>query len=150
MKYHTVIVNIPKRINYFHDLTWSHGLTIKIYTYMYILTYINLGRLDTFNKKIKVNSIPLARCILTKVKYGKPVLWKILVHLVINLFVDSCDDNFKNSQREKLFYPIKYKSGVLAASNLFHKFTQSSKFYTFHYYVLRVQMFEKCDSSNRQ
>ena len=39
---------------------------------MYILTYINLGRLDTFNKKIKVNSIPLARCILTKIKYGQP------------------------------------------------------------------------------
>ena len=31
----------------------------------------------------------------------------------------------------------------------FHMFTQSIKFYKFHYYVLRVQMFEKCDSSNR-
>ena len=38
----------------------------------------------------------------------------------------------------------------LAASDLFRMFTQSIKFYTFYYYVLRVQMFEKCDSSNRQ
>ena len=33
----------------------------------------------------------------------------------------------------------------------FHMFTQSIKlYYTFHYHVLRVQMFEKCDSLNRQ
>ena len=39
----------------------------------------------------------------------------------------------------------------LVASDLFHMFTQSIKvYYTFHYYVLRVQMFEKFDSSNRQ
>ena len=37
------------------------------------------------------------------------------------------------------------------ASDLFDMFTQSIKFYyTFYYDVLRVQMFEKCDSSNRQ
>ena len=29
-------------------------------------------------------------------------------------------------------------------------FTLWIKFYAFHYYILRVQMFEKCDSSNRQ
>ena len=27
---------------------------------------------------------------------------------------------------------------------------QSVRFYTFHYQVLRVQMFEECDSSSRQ
>ena len=45
------------------------------------------------------------------------------------------------------FYLIQYENGWLAASDLFHMFTQS---YTFYYRVLRVQMFEKCDSSNRQ
>ena len=50
-----------------------------------------------------------------------------------------------------LFYLIQYKNGWLAASDLFDMFTQSIKFYyTFYYHVLRVQMFEKCDSSNRQ
>ena len=34
----------------------------------------------------------------------------------------------------------------MAASDLFHLFTQSFKFYTFHYHVLRLQLFEKCDS----
>ena len=43
------------------------------------------------------------------------------------------------------------KNGWLAAFDLLDIFTQSIKFhYTFHYHVLRVQMFEKCDSSNRQ
>ena len=49
-----------------------------------------------------------------------------------------------DTHREKLFYSIQYKDVWLAASNLFHMFTQSVKFqYTFHYYALRVQMFEK-------
>ena len=43
---------------------------------------------------------------------------------------------------------FQYKNGCLAASD--HMFTQSIKLYTFHYHVLRVQMFQKCDSSNRQ
>ena len=38
----------------------------------------------------------------------------------------------------------------LAASDLFHMFTQSIEFYTFHFNVLGAQMFEKCDSSNRE
>ena len=48
-------------------------------------------------------------------------------------------------------YLIQYKNDRLAVSDLFDMFTQSVKFYyTFYYHVLRVQMFEKCDSSNRQ
>ena len=39
-------------------------------------------------------------------------------------------------------------SSVFLEQILFHIFTQSIKFCTFYYYVLRVQMFEKCDSSN--
>ena len=35
--------------------------------------------------------------------------------------------------REKLFHSIQYKNGCLHASDLFHMFTQSVKFYTFHY-----------------
>ena len=48
-------------------------------------------------------------------------------------------------------YLIQYKNDRLAVSDLFDMFTQSVKFcYTFYYHVLKVQMFEKCDSSNRQ
>ena len=36
----------------------------------------------------------------------------------------------------------------MAASDLFHMFTQSIKFYTFHYHLLRVLMLETFDSSN--
>ena len=48
-------------------------------------------------------------------------------------------------------YSIQYKNDRFNASDLFDMFTQSIKFYyTFHYQVLRVQMFEKRDSSNRE
>ena len=49
-----------------------------------------------------------------------------------------------------VFHSIQYKTGRLAVSNLFHMFTQSNKFYTLYYHVLRAQMFEKCDSLNIQ
>ena len=50
-----------------------------------------------------------------------------------------------------VFYSIQYMNGWLAASDLFDMFSQSIKFcYKFHYHVLRVQMIEQCDSSNRQ
>ena len=57
-----------------------------------------------------------------------------------------------DTHREKnVFYSIQYKNGWLVASDLFDMITQSVKFYSTSYYnVLRVQMFEKCDPSNRQ
>ena len=56
-----------------------------------------------------------------------------------------------NTHRGKtVFYSVQYKNGCLAASDLFDLFKQSTKFYTIYYNVLRVQMFENCDSSNRQ
>ena len=54
------------------------------------------------------------------------------------------------SQEKAVYYSVQYKNGCLAASDLFHMFTQSIKFYTFPYHVSTVQMFEKGDSSNRQ
>ena len=55
------------------------------------------------------------------------------------------------SHGKTVFYSIKYKNGWFAASDLFDMFTQSTKFYyTLYYHVLRVQMLEKCDSSNGQ
>ena len=63
------------------------------------------------------------------------------LHLCIN------SKYFNDTRRKKQFST---RNGWLAASGLFHIFTQSIKFYTFHFYVLRVQMFEKCDSSSRQ
>ena len=67
------------------------------------------------------------------------------LHLCIN------SKHFNDTGREKLYFTqFSPRNGWLAASGLFHIFTQSIKFYTFHFYVLRVQMFEKCDSSSRQ
>ena len=40
-----------------------------------------------------------------------------------------------DTHMEKLFYAIQYKNGCLAASDLFHMFTQSPKLYIFHYPV---------------
>ena len=43
------------------------------------------------------------------------------------------------------------QNGWLAASDLFNMFTPPIKFYyTFYYHLLRIQMFKKCDSANRQ
>ena len=54
-------------------------------------------------------------------------------------------------QGKAVFYSVQYKNGWLAASDLFDMFTQSIKFYYYILlHVLRVQMFEKCDSLNRQ
>ena len=36
-----------------------------------------------------------------------------------------------------MFYSFQYKNGCLTASDHFHMFTRSIKFYTFHYYVLK-------------
>ena len=53
--------------------------------------------------------------------------------------------------RKTVFYLIPYKSGCLAASEFFHMFEQLIKlFYTIHYHLLRVQIFEISDSSSRQ
>ena len=41
------------------------------------------------------------------------------------------------SQRNTVFYSVQYKNGCLAASDVFHMFTQSIKLYTFHYHVLK-------------
>ena len=49
-----------------------------------------------------------------------------------------------------LFHPVQEMAGWLLLT-FFDMFTKSIKFYyTLYYYVLRVQMFEKCDASNRQ
>ena len=41
------------------------------------------------------------------------------------------------SQGKTMFYSVYYKNDCLAASDLFHMFTQSIKFYTFYYHVLK-------------
>ena len=45
--------------------------------------------------------------------------------------------NFPLTNREKLFYSIQYNNASLATSDLFHMFTQSIKFYTIHYDILK-------------
>ena len=43
-----------------------------------------------------------------------------------------------HTHREKaVFYSIHYKNGCLTPSGLFHMFTQSINFYTFHYHILK-------------
>ena len=55
---------------------------------------------------------------------------------------------FQRYSHEKyVFCSIPCKNGYFPASDLFHMFTQSIKFYTSHNHALRWQMFEKCDSS---
>ena len=73
---------------------------------------------------------------------------KILNARLDRLFIE-IKGNLRIHTGKTVFYSIQYKNGCLAASDLFRMFTQSIKFYTFHYHVLRVQIFEKCDSSNR-
>ena len=54
--------------------------------------------------------------------------------------------NYSHRENSVLFNLI-----WLAASEFFDMFTRSVKFYyTFYYHLLKVQMFEKCDSLNRQ
>ena len=36
-----------------------------------------------------------------------------------------------------MFHSVQYRNGCLAASDLFHMFTQSIKLYTSHYHVLK-------------
>ena len=57
---------------------------------------------------------------------------------------------FNDTGKNSALFSIQYKNGWLATSDLFYMFTQSIKFYTFYYQILRVQMFEKRDPSNRQ
>ena len=52
--------------------------------------------------------------------------------------------------RKTVFYSIPYKSGSSAASEFFHMFEQLIKFYTIHYHLLRVEIFEIPDPSGRQ
>ena len=57
---------------------------------------------------------------------------------------------FNNSHRERLvFHSIQYANGWLAASDLFHVFTQAIKFYTFHYeYRCLKNVIHQIDSKN--
>ena len=49
-----------------------------------------------------------------------------------------------------VFYAVQYKNGCLVISDLFHLFTQSIKFYTFCYGILKSSDVWKCYSSNSQ
>ena len=54
------------------------------------------------------------------------------------------------NNRERLaFHSIQYRNGCLAASDLFNMFTQSIKFYTFHYqYRCLKNVIHQIDSKN--
>ena len=79
--------------------------------------------------------------------YGKiPVAWNRLMPWLAWFGYEISND----THREKLcFIQFSTKNGWLAASVLFHMFTQWIKFVHSIIHV-RVKMFEKCDSSNRQ
>ena len=51
--------------------------------------------------------------------------------------------SINDTLREKLcFTQFSIRNGWLPASDLFPMFTESIKFYTFHYHVLKVRMFK--------
>ena len=92
---------------------------------------IHAGKLSTFTFLMTLQSV---------------FYWQFLTTYIfsVSLKFGACYITVNLIQRR----PI--KNDCLTASDLFHMFTQSIKFYTFHYRVLRVQMFEKCNSSNRK
>ena len=51
-------------------------------------------------------------------------------------------------QGKTMFYSVQYKNGCLAAYDLFRVFTQSIKFYTFHYHVQMKNVIHQIDSKN--
>ena len=64
-------------------------------------------------------------------KSGLTVVQNFLLSVIANIWKCSFLTFFDDIHREKLcIYSIQYKNGCLAASDLFHKFTQSIKFYT--------------------
>ena len=65
-------------------------------------------------------------------------------------FLNEMHVSFNNTHREKLCFTQFSTIGAGLLLTFFIMFTQPINFYTFHYHVLRVQLFEKCDSSNRQ
>ena len=72
------------------------------------------------------------------IKKNKFTFSKVLPEM-FNVYIDSntFPNGLNDTHREKLFYSVQDKNGCLAASDLFHMFTQSVKFYTFYYYVLK-------------
>ena len=70
--------------------------------------------------------------------------------LLIFLKYYYCVSPFNDTHRERqVFHSIQYRNGWLAASDLFHMFTQSIKFYTFHYqYKCLENVIHPIDSAN--
>ena len=61
-----------------------------------------------------------------------------------------CNQSVNDTHRERLvFHSVQYRNGWLAASDLFDMFTQSIKFYTFHYqYRCLKNVIHQIDSKN--
>ena len=70
---------------------------------------------------------------------------------VLLLNSDYAPAQINDTRRERLmFHSIQYRNGWLAASDLFDIFTQSIKFYTFHYqYRCLKNVIHQIDSKNR-
>ena len=63
----------------------------------------------------------------------------------------SSEEFLNDTHKEKLcFIQFSTRMAGWLLLTFFIMFIQSIKFYTFHYHALRVQMFEKCGSWNRQ
>ena len=74
-----------------------------------------------------------------------------IYYFIIPLFYHTRFNSFNDTHRERLvFHSIQYMNGWLAASDLFHMFTQSIKFYIFHYqYRCLKNVIHQIDSKNR-
>ena len=80
-------------------------------------------------KTTQLGDIPIR--IIKEIKF---TFSKILSKM-FNFYIDSntFPNGLNDTDREKMFYSIQCKNGCLAASDLFHLFKQSVKFYTFYY-----------------
>ena len=70
----------------------------------------------------------------------------------MRVFFSNPPEKYLNTRREKLCFTqfSTARMAVWLLLTFFQMFTQSIKFYTFRHQLSRVQMFEKCDLSNRQ
>ena len=98
---------------------------LKYYWRIFLTNY-------TFFKTIQVLKSP-RRCLTSYLKNSLTVNFSSLIFDRF-VWIPYLSLYINDTRREQLvFHSIQYRDGWLAASDLFHMFTQSIKFYTFHY-----------------
>ena len=116
---------------------------------MNLLVYYRRGKLVSYflNNAAKTCSYELKSS--ENIEIGHFFQSRNFFHLSSNLHT-SCISAFNDTHRERLmFLSSQYRNGWLAASDLSDMFTQSIKFYTFHYrYRCLKNVIHQIDSKN--